>query len=162
LLTNTNADGTVSTPGAGVSAILTGGNNGTGLPGTTDLTIVPAVLGMLHFDYSYTSLDGPGFDWAGYLLGQTSVELVDTDGQSGSATIAVNPGERFGFRVGTMDNTGEPGILTISSFSAPAAGAEVPEPATLSSVVIGLALTGAARLIRRRWRALRPRQEENR
>ena len=40
VLTNSNADGTAVSPDGGISVILTGGNNGTGLSGTTDLLAI--------------------------------------------------------------------------------------------------------------------------
>jgi PEP-CTERM motif len=141
-LTNTNADGVAITPDGGLSIVLTGGNNGSALPGTTDLVTVAAGTGAVQFHYSYSSLDFPGFDFAGYLLGAAFTQLADTDGQSGTAMFAVNSGQKFGFRVGTADNTGEPGILTISSFTAPAGTASVPEPGTAPMLL--LAMAGAA------------------
>jgi hypothetical protein len=161
LLVNTNGDGTASTPDAGLSVILMGGNNGSGLPGTTDLTIVSAAIGTLHFDYAYSSVDGVGFDRAGYLLGQTFVEFPDTDGLSGSTAIVVGLGQTVGFRVETMDNTGEPGILTITNFSAPGTAAQIPEPAALWTVTIGLAMVGVGQFMKRRRRNCSPGAEEN-
>src|SRR5262249_28187490 len=127
-LTNTNADGSAMTPDSGLTLVLTGPNNGSDLAGTTSLTISAAASGLLQFSYSYSSLDTPEFDFAGYILGATFIQLADTDGQSGSISVPITAGQTFGFRVGSLDNTGEPGVLTISNFNAPS---NVPEPGTL-------------------------------
>ena len=152
LLTNTNADGSVFTPDGGLSIVLTGGNNGSGLVGTTDLVVAATGAGTVQFRYSYSALDFPGFDIGGYLLTGGFTQLANTDGQSGTAMFTVTPGLSFGFRVRTADNTGEPGILTLSNFSAPSgAGSSVPEPATAPLVCVVVAATALAS----RWRACR-------
>jgi hypothetical protein len=148
---NNNADGSVSSPDAGLSIVLTGGNNGSDNPGTTDFFISAAGAGMVAFDWSYSSLDQPSFDNAGFLHGNTFVLLADTSGEFGTTTFLVNSGEKIGFRVGTLDNTGEPGILTITDFSAP-----VPEPGTAPMVLPIIALIIAGQ---RRRRLIREKKE---
>ena len=69
VLTNSNADGNVFSPDGGISAILTGGNNGTGLSGTTDLLAIATGSVSIQFQYIYSSADLPAFDRAGYLIG---------------------------------------------------------------------------------------------
>jgi hypothetical protein len=157
-LTNTNADGTAVTPDGGLSILLTGGNNGSGFPGTTDLTMIAARAGVIQFDYSYASLDPAPFDFSGYLLGSIFTQLTDTDGVSGSATFNVAAGELFGFRVGTTDNIGEPGILTISNFSAPVSETAAPEPGSFLLLLAGAIAVGAAH----RWKTLAHRGKESR
>ena len=148
LLTNTNADGSVTTPDGGLSIVFAGGNNGSGLAGTTDFVTSATGAGTVRFQYSYSALDFPGFDFGGYLLGGAFTQLADTDGQSGVGQFTVAAGRSFGFRVGTKDNTGEPGILTISNFTAPSGtGAPVPEPGT--APVLLLAAGGAVAAHRR-------------
>ena len=135
-LTNTNADGTAMSPDGGLSLILTGGNNGSGLSGTTDFVMVATLGGLISFDYTYSACsqtdicDTPGFDFGGYLLNTNFTQIADTTGMSGAVSFGINPGDTFGFRVGTADNTGEPGILTISNFSGPEGASGVPEPTT--------------------------------
>src|SRR5450759_3823349 len=68
LTNSTFADGHAETFNGGLSLLFTGPNDGSGLPGTTDLTTVVASSGSFRFDYAYSSLDSPGFDFAGYLL----------------------------------------------------------------------------------------------
>ena len=157
VLTNSNADGTAVSPDGGISVILTGGNNGSGLSGTTDLLAIATGPGSIQFQYTYFSLDDPTFDRAGYLIGDQFTPLADTNGQFGTALFLVIGGDSFGFRVATDDNTGEPGVFTISDFAVDSTAA--PEPATLPLVLA--AATAMAVGIRRR-RYLNQSQEKRR
>jgi hypothetical protein len=154
--------GLVTSPDGGLSIMLTGGNSGSGLAGMTDFTLNATASGLVQFTYSYSSLDDPGFDYAGYLLANNFVQLSDSDGQCngapcpGSVQFSVIAGQSFGFRVGTMDNLGEPGILTISNFAAPSADTSVPEPGSGPVIVVLLAVSAAARL----WRSKRSNRGE--
>jgi hypothetical protein len=151
---NTNADGSVITPDLGLSIALTGGNNGTGMAGTTDFLINSPGVGLVHFQWSYSSLDSTfavcGFnsnlpcDNAGYLLGGVFTQLADDTNQiSGITSFTVKSGESFGFQVGTVDNQGEPGVLTVSNFNAPASS--VPEPGTAPLLLAAVAAMLAAK-----------------
>ncbi len=154
VLTNTNADGSVAIAKDGLSFFLTGGNTGSGdigIPGITDFTVTAQSAGTVQFNYSYASLDTPGNDNAGYLLGTTRFQLADTDGQSGSRSFTTTPGQRYGWYVITLDNQGEPGILNVA-FSP---GSPVPEPADF-----GLTLTGIAAFAVIRSRLTRARGNE--
>ena len=146
ILTNTNANGFATTPDGGVTFTLTGPNNGTGFPGTTDLTIIAAGTGLLQFQYVYSSLDRPGMDYAGYLLGSAFVQIASTNGQSGMVALPIGVGETFGFRVGSLDNIGEAGMLTISNFTAPS----VPEPSTFILVLLASGVALVSQKARRR------------
>ena len=133
------------------SLILTGPNNGNGLPGTTDLVTTAKATGTISFNYYYSTLDvwNPGdpdapFDYAGYLIGSTFHQLADNDGQSGTASFDVTAGQAFGFRVASVDNTFEPGILTITD-----AASSVPEPGTWSLLLFGSGAILAGVRIRR-------------
>lgn len=148
LLTNTAADGLATTPDGGVSVVFTGGNTGSGEPGTTDLTIAANSAGLVAFTFLYSSLDLPGLDYAGYILGSGFLQFADTDGQSAMVSFPVIAGQIFGFRIGTVDNIGEPGILTISNFEAPGAISKIPEPGTLAMALAAAALFGAIRAAR--------------
>ena len=55
-LTNINADGSVDTTNAPLGIILTGGDNGSNLPGTTDWTISINSASEISFDWSYFTL----------------------------------------------------------------------------------------------------------
>jgi hypothetical protein len=136
VLTNSNADGAAVSPDGGISVILTGGNNGSGLSGTTDLVAVATAAALIHFQYSYSSLDDPMFDRAGYLIGDQFTPVADTDQQSGTASFLVIDGDIFGFRVATDDNTQEPGVFTISDFSVDSTTA--PEPSSMPLMFVGI------------------------
>jgi hypothetical protein len=149
-LLNQNADGTAVTMDGGLSVILTGGNTGSGLQGSTDLFITAAATGTVHFQYSYFSLDDPSFDAAGYLIDGLFTQLTDTSGDSGVTDFPIVAGHSFGFRVATLDNIGEPGVLTISDFSAPdphSGGTPAPEPGAWPLVLV---LSAAFALWRRK------------
>jgi hypothetical protein len=145
-------DGSAVSPNGGLSVILTGGNSGSGLGGITDLIIIAPVSGLIQFQYSYSSLDSPGNDSAGYLLGSNFFQLTDADGVCnnaacpGTVEFRVSLGEAFGFRVETVDNQGEPGILTISNFSPPSSTTDTPEPRTGPVILVLLVSAATLRL----------------
>ena len=149
---STTSDGFAYTPDSGLTAVIVGGNDGSGVPGTTDLVTNAAAAGIVQFNYLYNSLDDPTFDAAGYLLNGVYSQFADTNGESGTISFAVNSGDSFGFQVWTADNLGEPGILTVSNFSAPdgAASSGVPEPRTLPMVLLAAAFVAAYRWTKRR------------
>jgi hypothetical protein len=152
LLNSTPSDnGTAVTPDGGRTVIFTGPNDGSGLPGFTELTILSRGTGLFHFDYVYSSLDAPNGDFAGYILNGRVVPLASASGQSGTVSVAVRPGDRIGFRIDTVDNIGEPGVLTISNFSAPAAApTTVPTLSTAAALVLAVLLSGSALLLLKR------------
>jgi hypothetical protein len=118
---------------------LVGDNSGWG--GYTDYIIAIEQDGILSFDWSYFSIDDPGFDYASYYAGGMDNFLSDASGESGSVSIAVTAGELFAFTVYSEDGWLGAGELTITNFNVE----PVPEPATMA--VLGL---GAAALVRRR------------
>jgi hypothetical protein len=135
-LTNTSADGSVDVGSDNLSFTLTGGNTGSGLPGSTDFFTVSQTSGLVEFQYSYSSFDLPGFDSAGYRVGNIRTQLSFTDGESGFASLTVSAGQIYGWWVDTADNTGEPGILSVS-FSP--AITPAPEPASFVLLFAGFA-----------------------
>jgi hypothetical protein len=148
-LTNTNANGTVNTALAPASIAITGGNNGSGNPGTTDFTIAAPAAGLVSFDWAYASADLPTLDDAGFLLNGTYIQLAPVGGLLGTFGLAVQAGDTFGFRSATGDNTEGAGTFTVSNFSGPAAA--IPEPATWTMLTFGSAVMATA-LRRRRNR----------
>jgi hypothetical protein len=124
-ITNTNADGFMTLLDSGSAIVLTGGNNGSGLYGTTDLVILAPAGGVVQFRYLFVTLDidpnsGATFDDAGYLVGDAFTEFTPLlSPRPVTVSFIVSSGQSFGFRVETRDNTGEPGVVTISDFSAP-------------------------------------------
>jgi hypothetical protein len=141
LTNSTNADGSADSPDGGATLVLTGPNDGSGLPGYTEFTIVSPITGLFRFSYVYHSLDAPGRDSAGYVLNGAVHTLATADGQSGQVSIPVKTGDRIGFRIDTTDNIAEPGVLTISSFSPPAAA--VPTISGVGMVLLAALLAGS-------------------
>jgi len=158
---NTNADGTVALPSVlfpadSQSFDLIGGNNGSGLTGQTEFVGMAPTAGIVQFVWSYTSCfpgnvqppsaacDDAGLDWAGFVVNHILTQFTDTDtnGAATSAQFAVSAGSAFGWYVGTVDNEGEPGTLTVSSVSFTPV-ASTPEPGTLS-LCVACALAFAA------------------
>ncbi len=125
--TNTNADGSVNTAGAPASIALTGGDDGSGLNGTSDYTHMALTGGIVCFDWSYSSTDtDPFFDHANFYLNGVGTNLNGFDAtlggpltQSGTHSATVAAGDVFGFQVNTLDNIFGSASLTISNFSAP-------------------------------------------
>lgn len=143
VLTNLNSDG-FAEPRPNGSLVITGGNNGSGTTGTTNFLVSAAGTGLVTFNFSYSSLDAVLAEVVGYMIGSSFTLLADRDGSFGPVSFAVTSGQTFGFRITTEDNQGEPGILTVSDFSAPL-GSAVPEPASWLSAAAGLAATLAWR-----------------
>ncbi|BAZ33977.1 hypothetical protein NIES4074_64910 (plasmid) [Cylindrospermum sp. NIES-4074] len=136
---NSNANGSVDTANAPSEITLTGGDNNSNLPGTTDWTIFidSSRAGNLSFDWSYFLLDTEAQDTAGYLLNGAFTTLAIKNGESSSSpvTLLVNPGDTFGFRVATLDNGSGTGIFSVSNFNVQ------PVPFEFSPAV-GLAILG--------------------
>ena len=116
-LTNTEADGSVDTDVSSGTIILTGGNNGSNLPGTTDWTISinSARAGNISFNWGYSTLDTPGFDSAGYLLNgnYTPLAIKDGDFSTSPVSVNVNINDIFGFRAATSSNSDGPPVLSV-------------------------------------------------
>jgi hypothetical protein len=138
VLQNVNADGTVTIAASGLSFVLTGGNTGSGLTGETDFTGISPAAGILTFDWTYNSADQPGFDAAGYFLDGGMIQLANSDNKSGTISIQLASGERYGWWVTTQDNTGEPGVLGVSFSSSQVL--QTPEPACAFLAAIGCGL----------------------
>jgi hypothetical protein len=144
------ANGYASTPDPS-TLIFTGPNDGSGLDGAADLTVRAYATGVVQFDFLYLADDLPEYDFAGYLSSADFHMLADSTGTAGTILLDVLAGQTFGFRIGTIDNLGEPAVLTITNFSAP-----VPEPGGLQLGLIATGALGAYMLLRyRRLRELR-------
>ena len=137
-LTNINADGSTIFSSLD-TMILTGGDNGSNLPGTTDWTIPinSDRAGNISFDWSYFTLDTPGFDSAGFLLNGIYTPLAIQDGDFSTSAVSINviTGDIFGFRAATSSNSDGPPVLRVYSIPDPSA---VPEPSTILGAVMGL------------------------
>jgi hypothetical protein len=149
ILTNsTFANGTAESFDAGLSLLLTGPNDGSGESGTTDFITTLAHGGLFQFDYQYSSLDDPSNDFAGYVLNGVFFWLADTAGESGTISLPVSGGETVGFRINSLDNLGEPGVMAITNFSSPDLAA-VPESGCFSLMLVAMA--GGIAVQSRKW-----------
>ncbi|GEM_PF-2024561 len=140
-LTNTNADGFIEFRLDG-SLVITGGNTGSGLAGSTNLLVSSVGNGMVSFNFAYFTLDDVLAEVAGYMVGGTFTQLADRNGEAGPVSFSVTSGQTFGFRIDTADNQAEPGYLTITNFQAPSGpgGSQIPEPSTWLTGLAGLAI----------------------
>ena len=145
-LINTNADGAWSTPDAGLTLALTGGNNGSLLPGQTYFLTMALENSQISFHYLKTTLDDPTLpevDVGGYVLGRFWPLTLTSD--EGDASFTVSKGQGFGFSVQTADNSFGPATLHISDFRVLPVQSQVPEPRS----TLPLLMTAAAWLA---WR----------
>jgi subtilisin-like proprotein convertase family protein len=94
-------------------------DNQSGTPGNTDFTAPVTDAAAITFDWAYSTADGPAFDSFGYLLNGVYTELTNPGGannQTGSAAVAVNPGDVFGFRSASTDGVFGPCTTVVSNF----------------------------------------------
>ncbi|WP_249041337.1 HYR domain-containing protein, partial [Aequorivita antarctica] len=98
--------------------MVIGSDNSSGFEGFTDFTVSVTEAAAVTFDWDYTTNDDPGFDSFGYLLNGTYTQLTNPGlgNQSGSAAVAVAPGDVFGFRSQTDDNLLGNNETVISNF----------------------------------------------
>ena len=128
--------------GDATTIMLTSSFNETG--GFTDFFITVPADGTVSFDWFFDipATEVP-FEFAGYLLNGTSVQFGTVPSVVfAPLMVPVLAGDVFGFYVESFDGLFEPGILTITNFSAP-----VPVPAALW--LFGSALLGLGALRRR-------------
>jgi hypothetical protein len=113
-------------------------------PSDTDFVITVVAAGSITFDWDYASNDTFNWDHGAYLVNGAEFFLAQNNSavSNGTVTILVNPGDVFGFRVGSRDQAFSPGILTIDNF------VFVPEPSTAALLLLGtlgLAVAGRRR-----------------
>jgi hypothetical protein len=143
-LVNTDADGVVEATLGGLPFVITGGNTGSGESGTTDFVTEALGPGLIVFGFSFESPDDRPYESAGYLLRGMYYELTNAGSVVGTAEFPVSAGDVFGWRVFTLDNQGEPGVLRVDDGSAP-----VPEPSMFLATFAVIVLAAALRLSRR-------------
>ena len=152
-------NGSVAISGDGLSAVITGSENGIGQPGEIDMTIDAIASSVVQFNWSYASGDpssipdpgnpqgcGAGFlgpcNIAGYLMNGTFFAVADDINQgSGSTTFTVGPGPNpsFGFEIETFDNSGSPTPITFSISNVTVTSADpVPEPGQTAVILMAL------------------------
>ena len=152
--------GSADLSGAPGSLLLTGSNTGIdpGHTATTAFSFSAPVAALIGFNFFYSTNDvsfgltTPARDPAGYLLNGVFTQLsIDEfnivpfgapvpNPQSGSAAFAVAAGDIFGFYVDSLDSSFGEASLHISNFNA-----NVPEPASLALLGMGLAGIVASR-----------------
>jgi hypothetical protein len=129
------------------------GGNGANIPRTTTWSLTnTGPHALISFDWALDTFGGAN-QTASYLVNLANVVLSSNDGDSGSITsLLLANGDSFGFRVTTSDNNGDPGILSISSFSATLVTnpASVPGPLPLAG---GVAAFAWSRRLRSRLRS---------
>ncbi|MGJ8693543.1 MAG: PEP-CTERM sorting domain-containing protein [Thalassotalea sp.] len=112
----------------------------------TDTTIAAHSNGIVSFDWLYTTIDGPEFDYFGWLLeGQftllTDISVNAEELQQGSASFMVNVGDIFGFRTVSTDSGFGSSETIVSNFSF----TEVPEPSSIAFFALACALISFSR-----------------
>lgn len=123
-LSNANGDGYVDTTGAPNSIRLVGSDNYSYSYGMVDYTVPVECSGQISFSWNYHTDDwSPAYDPAGYVVNGVYNQIVYDWGpndQSGVATVSVNAGDTFGFRIITVDNIlGRGAFTNISNFETP-------------------------------------------
>jgi hypothetical protein len=157
LTQSTFANGSATSPDSGLTLVITGPNDGSGEPGSTDYVGTVTAGGIFQFDWAFSTLDRPNYESAGYLIDGDFTQLAAANGESGSVSVPVVAGSSIGFELETVDNTGGPGILTVSDFVAPdPLGVEGALPAredgsfwlVLSALAFGLTFKISRRYVR--------------
>ena len=120
---NTNADGSLNTLGAPNSIALTGGDNGSVDIGNTNYTITIPASGTISFNWDYSTVDDPIFDFPNIIIDGiptvfSGYNLFGSSNQSGSMTVNVLAGQTFSFNVFTDDNLFGAASIVISNFIA--------------------------------------------
>ena len=122
-LTNTGgSDGFYSTnPGPPIELFITGGDSGSNTSGDTDFWIEIPTDGVISFDWGYQSNDSDDWDAAYVVLNGVATFLADNASQvsyfTESYTLNVQAGDIFAFRVHSVDNMSDPGVLGVTNFA---------------------------------------------
>jgi hypothetical protein len=127
---NVNSNGTVNAGGAPANIIINSGTNNSGIQGTTGYSITVGCAGTVSFNWAYTHADAFGsiFDYPRYTINGgapvsfSAFVIGGAQVQNGVQNIVVNNGDVLQLQMYTLDNDAIPGIVTISSLSAPALG----------------------------------------
>ena len=150
ILVNSNADGFVVKNDAAGNFTLSGGDNQTGMAGSTIYADIATFTQTIFGTFGYSTADGARYDTAGYIVKGNRVQLTNDGGQksqNGGFSFLVNAGDEYGFYVDTTDNVYGRGNIAVMSNAFAAA---VPEPATWAMMFLGFGMIGAAVRYRRR------------
>jgi hypothetical protein len=144
--------GSVNTSGAPSSITIVSGNSS--IAGATDYTITAPANGTISFNWSYTTIDGPQYDYPMYTVNGSSYftlpgySTIGSVTQSGSFSMAVTAGAVFGLRMYTVDGVFGSATTVFSNFSA--VGAVYPDftyewspSGSLSGLVSGTVSSGS-------------------
>src|SRR5690606_22612498 len=106
-------------PFAPDTAIIVGGNNGSGTSGTTSLQVAITQTTSISFDWLYQTDDTPQYDSFGYTLNGTYTALSTTSGnpQNGTLSLNLTASDVFSFTTYTADNQFGAATGTITNFS---------------------------------------------
>ncbi|QLH46107.1 MAG: hypothetical protein HWD58_11010 [Bacteroidota bacterium] len=143
----TNSNGTVNTAGAPASIVMTSSNGLTG-SGVTGYQHSITCSGYLKFNWSYTTTDGPQYDYPRYTLNGGPAQIFpgyksafgNANDQAGTFSLPVNAGDIVQIQMYSTDNVGGAASLTLSSFKAPY------QTATTQTVAWYTVATGGASL----------------
>ncbi|MCU0361688.1 MAG: hypothetical protein MUF75_13440, partial [Bacteroidia bacterium] len=150
-----NSNGTTITTGAPASIVMVSSDNQSGLVGTNDFTISIPQNGLITFNWNYTTLDGPSWDYPMYLLNGVATMLngystLGSSTQSGSQTcIPVTQGQVFGFRMYSVDNVAGAATTTFSGFTFITSQVTITpaSPSVCPGQTIALMATGGANIL---------------
>lgn len=139
-------NGSIDLAGVPSTIVMVGSYNG--IPANTDWLSTAAEDGHIMIDWSYASSDDAGMDSFGYLLNGVFTKLADQDAAR-FTQFDVMGGDRFGFRLATLDAQNAPGVMRINFFSGPGDPEPTAVPTPLSWLALGAGYGWSRRLRRR-------------
>lgn len=123
-LTNSTANGSLSTTGSPANVVINGSTNG--LPGYTAFSRKVTCSGTLSFNWNFATAADNYLDYPQYAInGGTPIDFPGYDQsqygltQTGAISIPVTAGDSITIYAATIGTDNIPGILTLSNFHAP-------------------------------------------